>query len=99
MISIVIPVYNEKESLEILLAEIDAVGRSANLELEILFVDDGSTDASWAVIRDLAGKDKRVRGLRFRRNFGKAAALSAGFRHVQGDPIFTLDGDLQDDPQ
>jgi dolichol-phosphate mannosyltransferase len=99
MISIVIPVYNEKESLEILLSEIDAVGRQANLELEILFVDDGSTDGSWEVIRRLAQKEERVRGLRFRRNFGKAAALSAGFRHIQGDPIFTLDGDLQDDPQ
>jgi len=99
MISIVIPVYNEKESLEILRAEIDAVGRQANLELEILFVDDGSTDGSWEVIRQLADKDKRVRGIRFRRNFGKAAALAAGFRHVHGALVFTLDGDLQDDPQ
>jgi dolichol-phosphate mannosyltransferase len=99
MISIVIPVYNEKESLPILQAEIDAVGQQSNLELEVLFVDDGSTDGSWEVIRELAKKDERVRGLRFRRNFGKAAALSAGFRHVQGDPVFTLDADLQDDPQ
>jgi dolichol-phosphate mannosyltransferase len=99
MISIVIPVYNEKESLEILRAEIDAVGRQANLELEILFVDDGSNDGSWEGIRQLADKDKRVRGIRFRRNFGKAAALAAGFRHVRGALVFTLDGDLQDDPQ
>jgi dolichol-phosphate mannosyltransferase len=99
MISIVIPVYNEKESLPILQAEIDAVGQQSNLELEVLFVDDGSTDGSWEVIRELAKKDERVRGLRFRRNFGKAAALSAGFRHVHGDPVFTLDADLQDDPQ
>jgi dolichol-phosphate mannosyltransferase len=99
MISIVIPVYNEKESLEILLAEIDAVGRQANLELEILFVDDGSTDGSWEVIRSLTDKDVRVRAIRFRRNFGKAAALAAGFRHVKGGLVFTLDGDLQDDPQ
>ena len=99
MISIVIPVYNEKESLEILLAEIDAVGQQANLALEVLFVDDGSTDGSWQAIRELAQRDQRVRGLRFRRNFGKAAALSAGFRHVQGALVFTLDGDLQDDPQ
>jgi dolichol-phosphate mannosyltransferase len=99
MISIVIPAYNEKESLPILQAEIDAVGQQSNLQLEVLFVDDGSTDGSWEVIRELAKKDERVRGLRFRRNFGKAAALSAGFRHVHGDPVFTLDADLQDDPQ
>jgi dolichol-phosphate mannosyltransferase len=62
-------------------------------------VDDGSTDGSWNVIRSLAGKDVRVRGIRFRRNFGKAAALAAGFRHVRGALVFTLDADLQDDPQ
>jgi len=99
MISIVIPVYNEKESLEVLLAEIDAVGQQANLALEVLFVDDGSTDGSWQGIRELAQRDQRVRGIRFRRNFGKAAALSAGFRHARGALVFTLDGDLQDDPQ
>jgi glycosyltransferase involved in cell wall biosynthesis len=99
MISIVIPVYNEKESLKILLGEIDAVGRQANLELEVLFVDDGSRDGSWDVIRELAASDPWVRGIRFRRNFGKAAALSAGFRNVRGNPIITVDGDLQDDPK
>ncbi|HEV2946548.1 MAG TPA: glycosyltransferase family 2 protein [Gemmataceae bacterium] len=99
MISIVIPVYNEKESLKILLGEIDAVGRQANLELEVLFVDDGSQDGSWDVIRELAASDQRVRGIRFRRNFGKAAALSAGFRNVRGNPIITVDGDLQDAPK
>src|SRR5262245_22518125 len=99
MISIVIPVYNEKESLEILHEEIDAIGRQASLDLEVLFVDDGSGDGSWEVIRELAANDKRARGIRFRRNFGKAAALSAGFREIQGNPIITLDGDLQDDPK
>src|SRR6516165_2651670 len=99
MISIVIPVYNEKESLEILLAEIDAIGRQANLELEVLFVDDGSTDGSWEKIRELAQKDWRVHGLRFRRNFGKAAALSAGIREIHGQLVITVDGDLQDDPK
>src|SRR5216683_2228590 len=99
MISIVIPIYNEKESLEVLRDEIDAVGRQANLELEILFVDDGSTDGSWEVIRQLSEKDQRVRGIRFRRNFGKAAALSAGFREIRGNPVVTLDGDLQDNPK
>jgi dolichol-phosphate mannosyltransferase len=99
MISIVIPAYNEKESLKILLAEIDAVGRQANLDLEILFVDDGSQDGSWEVVRELSANDKRVRGIRFRRNFGKAAALSAGFREIHGNPVITVDGDLQDDPK
>jgi glycosyltransferase involved in cell wall biosynthesis len=99
MLSIVIPLYNEKESLEILAGEIDSAGRQANLEVEILFVDDGSTDGSWDVIRATAAKDKRVRGIRFRRNFGKAAALSAGFHDVHGERIITLDADLQDDPK
>src|SRR5438552_3779250 len=99
MLSIVIPVYNEKESLKILLAEIDAVGQQASLAWEVLFVDDGSTDGSWQAIRELAQRDQRVRGIRFRRNFGRAAALSAGVRHVQVALVFTLDGDLQDDPQ
>src|SRR6266436_9794857 len=98
MISLVIPVYNEKESLYLLHAEIAEVARLANLEIEVLMVDDGSTDGSWNVIRNLAGEDARFHGVRFRRNFGKAAALSAGFRGARGDLIITLDGDLQDDP-
>ncbi|HEV3146177.1 MAG TPA: glycosyltransferase family 2 protein [Gemmataceae bacterium] len=99
MISIVIPVLNERESLPQLLAEIDETSRRAALELEIIFVDDGSSDGSWEVIRELAGRDPRVQGIRFRRNFGKAAALSAGFGTARGDIIFTLDSDLQDDPK
>jgi len=78
VISVVIPVYNEKDSLAPLHAEIAEVARRANLDLEAFFVDDGSTDGSWAVIADLAQRDGRVHGIRFRRNFGKAAALSAG---------------------
>ncbi len=99
MISVVIPVYNEQESLATLHAEIADVARHANLDLEVLFVDDGSRDGSWPAIRDLAAHDARVHGLRFRRNFGKAAALSAGFRAARGDIILTLDADLQDDPK
>src|SRR5436305_3467447 len=98
MISIVIPVYNERESLGPLHAEIAAVAERARLDLEVLFVDDGSTDGSWAVIADLARKHPAVHGVRFRRNFGKAAALSAGFRAARGEIILTLDADLQDDP-
>jgi hypothetical protein len=98
VISIVVPVYNEKLSLTELHGEIAALARQAKLELEVIFVDDGSTDGSWEVIGALAGRDERVRGLRLRRNFGKAAALSAGFRACRGDVVVTLDADLQDDP-
>jgi dolichol-phosphate mannosyltransferase len=98
MISIVIPVYNEKESLPILQGEIADVARQAALELEVLYVDDGSNDGSWEVIRRLTQQYRWVHGIRFRRNFGKAAALSAGFHAAHGRIILTLDADLQDDP-
>jgi glycosyltransferase involved in cell wall biosynthesis len=99
MISIVIPVCNEKESLALLQAEIEEAAHAASLEMEVIFIDDGSTDGSWPVIKDLAQKNARVHGLRFRRNFGKAAALSAGFHAAHGDIILTMDADLQDDPK
>lgn len=98
MLSLVIPVFNEEESLGELRTEIDRVAAQHHYDLEILFVDDGSSDRSWEQIRSLAAKDSRVRGIRFRRNFGKAAALNAGFRAACGDIILTLDADLQDDP-
>ena len=98
MISFVIPVQDEEPTLQTLCAEIIDVAGQAALEIEIIFVDDGSTDGSWARIVDLAASDGRIRGLRLRRNFGKAAALSAGFAEVKGDIVFTLDADLQDDP-
>ena len=99
MLSIVIPLFNEVESLTALHAEINAVGQQHGYELEILFVDDGSTDGSWAQIKQLAEDDGRIRGIRFRRNFGKAAALAAGFASARGDIVFTMDADLQDDPR
>ncbi len=99
MLSIVIPVYNEAESLETLYRELIEVADAQGYDLDIILVDDGSTDQSWAIIRLLADGDVRVRGLRFRRNFGKAAALSAGFSHARGDLVMTLDADLQDDPR
>ncbi|MDH3718903.1 MAG: glycosyltransferase family 2 protein [Planctomycetota bacterium] len=99
MISAVIPVLDEAESLVQLHGELDAVAGEHGYRLDIVFVDDGSTDDSWAVIRQLAQQDPRVHGIRFRRNFGKAAALSAGFDAAQGDLVMTLDGDLQDDPR
>lgn len=99
MLSLVIPVFNEVESLAKLHAEICAVTAANNYDFEIVFVDDGSRDGSWEEIEKLSAADPRVSGLQFRRNFGKAAALSAGFSVAKGDIIFTLDADLQDDPQ
>jgi dolichol-phosphate mannosyltransferase len=98
-LSIVIPVYNEAESLAALHAELREVAQSAGYELEIIWIDDGSTDGSWEIISRLAAEDPQVRGIRFRRNFGKAAALSAGFGEAHGDLVVTLDADLQDDPR
>ena len=99
MLSTVIPVYNEAASLEILYRELVQMADAHSYELDIIFVDDGSTDESWEVISRLANSDARVRGMRFRRNFGKAAALSAGFQACRGELIMTLDADLQDDPR
>lgn len=99
MLSIVIPVYNEQDTLCTLRDEIDAVAKEQGYELDIVFVDDGSSDDSWQRISELAATDDRVRGIRFRRNFGKAAALNAGFEAARGDLVFTMDADLQDDPK
>ena len=99
MLSVVVPVFNEEESLETLHKELDEVASAEGYDLDLVFVDDGSTDASWQVIERLAAANPHVRGIRFRRNFGKAAALSAGFADACGELIMTLDADLQDDPQ
>ncbi len=98
MISVVVPVYNEEESLSALHRELDAAFAKLGAEVEFLFVDDGSRDGSWRAVADLAARDPRVRAIRFRRNFGKASALTAGFQAARGDRVFTLDADLQDDP-
>lgn len=98
LISLVVPVYNERESLAALHAEIAEVAAVLAERIEIVFVDDGSKDDSFAVIRELAAKDDRVRAIRFRRNFGKAAALAAGFAAAKGATVVTMDADLQDDP-
>src|SRR3954468_6152704 len=97
-LSLVVPVYNERESLTALHAEIAAVARAHDLAVELIFVDDGSKDGSWDVVKNLAAHDPRVRGLRFRRNFGKAAALQAGFREVRAARALTLGADLQAAP-
>ncbi len=98
LLSVVVPVFNEEESLPELYRQLDQVRREQGYRMEILFVDDGSTDCSWQVIEHLAENDPSVRGVRLRRNFGKAAALRAGFDHAQGQLVLTMDGDLQDDP-
>ncbi len=98
MLSVVVPVFNEVQSLEPLYREMVEVAAAHAYDLDLVFVDDGSTDGSWEVIRRLADADARVTGLRFRRNFGKAAALSAGFAQARGELVMTLDADLQDDP-
>lgn len=99
MLSTVIPVYNEVESVRLLHGELSDVAKQQGYELDIVFVDDGSTDGSWDVIEQLSREDSCVRGIRFRRNFGKAAALSAGFAAARGELVLTLDADLQDNPK
>jgi dolichol-phosphate mannosyltransferase len=98
LLSLVIPVYNERESLPALFAEIAEVAAKLPERVEVVFIDDGSKDGSWEAIRELATKDTRVRAIKFRRNFGKAAALEAGFGAAKGSVIVTMDADLQDDP-
>ena len=99
MISVVIPTLNEVGSLNQLHRELSQVAEKHVYELQIIFVDDGSTDGSWEIIEQLAAHDTRVLGIRFRRNFGKAAALSAGFEAAEGETIVTMDADRQDDPR
>lgn len=98
MLSIIVPVFNEHESLRELHAQIASACAGASQEWELLFVDDGSNDGSWRVIEELACEHPQVRGLRFRRNFGKTAALAAALAATRGEIVFTLDADLQDNP-
>jgi len=98
LISFVIPTYNEEQSLEKLYRLIEK-HVPAEHTFEIIFVDDGSTDGSLGVLKQLHAQDPRIKVVRFRRNFGKAAALMAGFDHAEGEVVFTMDADLQDDPE
>jgi len=97
-ISIVIPVYNEEENIRELHAKLIAVLPSITESYEIIFVDDGSTDDSFNILKGINMKDKKAKAIKFRKNFGQTAALSAGFDHSKGDVIITMDGDLQNDP-
>ena len=97
-LSVVIPVYNEDESIQELTKWIEKVCTTDKLSFEIIFVDDGSSDSSWDKILLMAGKYQFVKGLRFRRNHGKAAALHTGFNEATGDVVITMDSDLQDSP-
>ncbi len=97
-LSVVVPVYNEEESLPILHPELVAALERGGEGFEILYVDDGSTDGSARILRALAGSDPRVRRVALRRNFGQTAALAAGFDHARGETVVTMDADLQNDP-
>ncbi|MEJ1223631.1 glycosyltransferase family 2 protein [Sediminicola sp. 1XM1-17] len=98
-ISIVIPLLNEEESLKELHDWIVRVMQSNHFLYEILFIDDGSTDASWNIISELSKNNPQVKGIRFLKNFGKSQALHAGFKAAKGDVIITMDADLQDNPE
>ena len=97
-ISVVIPLYNEEESLPELFAWIKRVMEANGFSYEVIFVNDGSTDHSWDVIERLSKESEHVRGIKFRRNYGKSPALYCGFKEVKGDVVITMDADLQDSP-
>jgi glycosyltransferase involved in cell wall biosynthesis len=97
-ISVVVPLYNEDESLPELAEWIDKVMQENRFSYEVIFVDDGSTDKSWEVIEGLNKKNSSFKGIRFRRNYGKSAALNSGFAITQGNVVITMDADLQDSP-
>ena len=97
-ISVVVPLYNEEESLPELYRWIEKVMKANGFSFEVIFVNDGSTDNSWQVIEDLSKQSENVKGIKFRRNYGKSPALYCGFKEAQGDVVITMDADLQDSP-
>ena len=97
-ISIIVPLYNEEESLPELYAWIERVMKANNFTYEVIFVNDGSTDGSWRIIEDLSRQHGNVKGIKFRRNYGKSPALFCGFKRAEGDVVITMDADLQDSP-
>ena len=98
-LSVIISIYNEEESLRELVEWIRKVLSGEGFDYEIIMVDDGSRDGSWDVIRELSASDSRIRGISFRRNYGKSAALYCGFRAAEGRVVVTMDADLQDSPE
>ncbi|MFI5156515.1 MAG: glycosyltransferase family 2 protein, partial [Chitinophagales bacterium] len=97
-LSIIVPVFNEEESLPELAAWIQRVVNANNISFEIIMVDDGSTDSSWDVIESLRARNQDIKGIKFQRNYGKSAALNEGFKAAQGDVVITMDADMQDSP-
>lgn len=97
-ISIVVPLFNEDESIPELYAWIARVMEDNQFSFEVIFIDDGSTDRSWSIIEDLKKQSPSVKGIKFRRNYGKSPALYCGFKEAQGDVVITMDADLQDSP-
>ena len=97
-ISVVVPLFNEAESLPELVAWIDRVAHENSLTYEVIMVDDGSTDGSWGVVKELSVRYPAVKGISFMRNYGKSAALYSGFEMASGEVVFTMDADLQDSP-
>ena len=97
-ISVIVPLYNEEESLPELAAWIKKVMDEHQFSYEVLMVDDGSTDKSWSIVESLHNENPCIRGIRFRRNYGKSAALNTGFEACEGDVVITMDADLQDSP-
>ena len=97
-ISVIIPLLDEKESIGELCEWIERVMKAGNYSHEVIFVDDGSTDGSWEKIEQLSAESPNIKGIRFRRNYGKSAALYCGFKQAEGDVVITMDADLQDSP-
>ena len=97
-ISVVVPLLNEAPTLQELHRQLSEMAEASDYDLQVVYIDDGSTDGSWRIIAELAEQDPRVIGIRFRKNFGKAAALSAGFEAAEAPIVVTIDADLQDDP-
>ena len=98
-LSIVVPLLNEEESLPELIRWIDEVMQKNSFSYEIIMIDDGSTDRSWSVIEQQAAKNENIRAIKFRRNYGKSAALHVGFSAAEGEVVITMDADLQDSPE
>lgn len=97
-LSIIVPLFNEEESLRELSNWIDKVANNNKISYELIFIDDGSTDKSWSIINTIKQNNNNVKGISFRRNYGKSAALNVGFAEVSGDVVITMDADLQDSP-